>query len=155
MITKDDLIHRFGIDEMVNLTDKDHYQAINDTVMGYAIADASALVASYLKPAGLITETPTGSLVYTVNGAVQPTPKALSLKLCDIARYYLYENGTTEIVEKRYSEAIDWLKMVAAKPQMLTGLTPKTNSSICVIAATPPSLYGIGLYGTDKPDWDM
>lgn len=152
MITKDDLIHRFGMDEMVNLTDKEQYQFVDDTVVGYAIADASALVASYLKPVGLIDELD-GSFVFMVNGAIQKAPKALSLKLCDIARYYLYENGTTDIVEKRYSEAIDWLKMVAAKPQMLTG-AKKDNSGICVIAATPPNLYGTELYGTDRPDWD-
>lgn len=145
MITKDDLIHRFGSDEIANLTDKEHYQTVDDTVIAYAITDASALVASYLKPAGLITETPTGSFIYTVNGTIQPVPKALSLKLCDIARYYLYENGTTDIVEKRYSEAIDWLKMVADKPQMLTGVK-KGNSGICVIAATPPNVYGTGDY---------
>lgn len=149
MITKDDLIHRFGLDELVNLTDKEQYQFVDDTVVSYAIADATALVASYLKPAGLITETLAGSFIYSVNGAIQPVPKALNLRLCDIARYYLYENGTTDIVEKRYSEAIDWLKMVAAKPQMLTG-AKQDNSGICVIAATPPNLYG-----TDKPDWGM
>ena len=82
MITKDDLIHRFGIDEIVNLTDKERYQFVDDTVVSYAIADATALVASYLKPAGLITENLAGSFIYTVNGVVQPTPKALHLKLC-------------------------------------------------------------------------
>ena len=88
-----------------------------------AIADAEAEVNSYLAPVGLVGITP---------------PKALVLKACDIARYYLHEDGATEIVRERYKQAIVWLKEVMKNPSMLTGMgdtTPK--QPVSAIAVRP------------------
>lgn len=133
MITLQDLIDRFGESELANLTDKENYQIIDETVSDHAIADAIAEVAGYLNPTGLV-----------VNGVYIGTPpKALVLKTCDIARYYLYENGVTEIVEKRYKQAIDWLLLAQKNPSMLTGVidngTNGTNSGIWVMPNTTPN----------------
>lgn len=136
MITLDDLIDRFGETELANLTDKENYQIIDETVINHAIADAMAEVAAYLNPTGLI-----------VGGVYVGTPpKSLVLKTCDIARYYLYENGVTDIVEKRYRQAIDWLLLVQKNPSMLTGVTHDdgthgTKSGIAVMPNRPPSMW--------------
>lgn len=133
MITLQDLIDRFGEAEIINLTDKDNYQAINETVANHAIQDATSEIVAYLNPTGLIAD---GMYLGT-------PPRALKLKACDIARYYLYENGVTEIAEARYKQAIDWLVLVSKNPAMLTGVdaTPKANSGISVIPNTPPNMW--------------
>ncbi|STZ63919.1 Mu-like prophage protein gp36 [Moraxella lacunata] len=136
MITLQDLIDRFGENELANLTDKENYTVIDETVINHAISDATAEVVGYLNPTGLI-----------VGGAYLGTPpKSLILKTCDIARYYLYENGVTDIVEKRYQQAIDWLLLVQKNPSMLTGLseTGANNGVKSGIAVKPnpvPSLW--------------
>ncbi len=136
MITLDDLIDRFGETELANLTDKENYQIIDETVINHAIADAMAEVVAYLNPTGLI-----------VGGVYVGTPpKALKIKACDIARYYLYENGVTEIVEARYKQAIDWLKLVGKNPTMLTGViddggTNGTKSGIAVMSNPTPNMW--------------
>lgn len=137
MIELQDLIDRFGESELINLTDKEHYQIIDETVINHAISDAVSEVVGYLNPTGLI-----------VGGAYVGTPpKSLVLKTCDIARYYLYENGVTEIVEKRYKQAIDWLLLVQKNPSMLTGATHDdgmqgTKSGIAVMPNRPPNMWG-------------
>ncbi|MDO4897067.1 MAG: DUF1320 domain-containing protein [Moraxella sp.] len=136
MISLQDLIDRFGENELANLTDKENYTVINETVINHAITDATAEVIGYLNPTGLI-----------VSGVYLGTPpKSLVLKVCDIARYYLYENGVTEIVEKRYKQAIDWLLLMQKNPSMLTGLadtgaTDEIKSGIAVMPNCPPSIW--------------
>ena len=67
--------------------------------------DAEAEAGSYLAAAGFTDFS-------------QP-PRVLVLKVCDIARYYLHEDGDIEIVEKRYQAAIQWLKAVVKDPRLL------------------------------------
>ena len=95
IITRDDLLERFGEKELIELTDREAYAVINDNVLQKAIEDAEAEAGAYLQAAGLVLKAP---------------PKALVIKTCDIARYYLYENGVTDIVEARYKQAISWFK---------------------------------------------
>lgn len=134
MITLQDLIDRFGESELIHLTDKEHYAFIDETVINHAISDAIAEVVGYLNPTGLVQN---GVYIGTV-------PKSLVLKTCDIARYYLYENGINEIVEKRYKQAIDWLMLVQKNPSMLTGVsidkqTVGTSGGIWVMPNTTPN----------------
>ena len=120
MISQTDLVERFGAEEIARLSDHDEYRTINAAVVAKAIADAEAEVNSYLALVGI---TP---------------PKALVLKACDIARYYLHEDGATEIVRERYRQAITWLKEVMKNPSMLTGMgdtTPK--QPVSAIAVRP------------------
>lgn len=135
MITLTDLTDRFGETEIINLSDHDRLEVINEVVVNQAINDATAEVIGYLNPTGLI-----------VNGVYTGTPpKSLVLKTCDIARYYLYENGVTEIVEKRYKQAIDWLLLVQKNPSMLTGADNATQitakSGIVVMPNEVPSIW--------------
>ena len=86
IITRGDLLERFGEKELIELTDREAYAVINDNVLQKAIEDAEAEAGAYLQAAGLVLKAP---------------PKALVIKTCDIARYYLYENGVTDIVEAK------------------------------------------------------
>lgn len=135
MIVLQDLIDRFGEEEIINISDHDRLQVINETVVNQAISDAVSEVVGYLNPTGLIVDG-----VYTGT-----PPKSLVLKTCDIARYYLYENGVTEIVEKRYKQAIDWLLLVQKNPSMLTGADNATQitakSGIVVMPNEVPSIW--------------
>lgn len=119
MITQKDLIDRFGEREMVRLTDKTNARQINETTLNTAIDDAVAEVMSYLASAGF---------------SRQPENAILKAKTCDIARWYLYENGVSEIVEKRYQAAILWLKQVQKNPAML-GFDAKSEAKSVVQAA--------------------
>lgn len=125
MITLQDLIDRFGESELAKLTDRESYQVIDETVIDRAISDAVGEVASYLRPAGLVSVDAQGNVTYLHSAKL---PAALSLHTCNIARYYLYENGTTEIVDKRYDDALKWLNKVKNDPTMLTGPTTVTNT---------------------------
>ena len=126
MITIQDLIDRFGEHELANLTDRDNYTVINTDIVEKAINDATAEAESYLKTTGLVSRTSHRRLIYTAD---KKPPEALVIKLCDIARYYLYEDGTTTIVETRYKQAIDWLKLVMKNPKMLTGVLDNSDDS--------------------------
>ena len=143
MITLQDLIDRFGSDELAKLTDRVNYQVIDEAVIDRAINDACSEMATYLHPAGLISINRLGNMTYL---PTTKPPQALVLKTCDIARYYLYENGTTEIVEKRYDDAIKWLDKVKKDPTMLTGTivdnTASTSSGAVVMPNPVPNIYG-------------
>ena len=142
MITLQDLIDRFGQDEIAKLTDKVNYQVIDEAVAATAIKDAEGDVASYLRSAGLVSRDALGNLVYR-NGA--DIPDDLIKHTCNIARYELYDNGTTEIVEKRYDDAIKWLDKVKKDPAMLTGPIANNTSAgggIVVMPNPVPNIYG-------------
>lgn len=140
MISIQDLIDRFGKTEIIHLSDRDSYQTINETVVTRAINDTVALIESHLNPTGLFSRQD-GRLIYKYATAQTPIPLILIAKACDIARYFLYEDGVTQIVENRYKEALDWLKQVANNSKMLTGDVQATKYSIAVMPNPKPSIY--------------
>jgi phage gp36-like protein len=97
--TKQDLIDRFREGELIQLTDATGAGVINDTVLNQAIGDADGEINSYLAGRYAL---PLASV-----------PEVLVLKACDMARYYLYDEAVPDIVQKRYDNAIAWLKLVA------------------------------------------
>ncbi|WP_107878520.1 gp436 family protein [Neisseria animaloris] len=107
LITREDMILRFSEREIAALTDHEYGKTVNVEVLDRAIADAEAEAGSYLAAAG-----------YKSLEGVE-TPRVLVLKVCDIARYYLHEDGDIEIVEKRYKAAIEWLKSLVKEPRLL------------------------------------
>ncbi|MGP1571880.1 MAG: phage protein Gp36 family protein [Moraxella sp.] len=139
MINTADLVERFGYDEICQLSDKQHYQTINEAVVKHAINDALGVVESYLNVLGLVRRDEDGVLLYI---KADTPPKALIIKACDIARYYLHEEQATSIVKQRYDEAIDWLKLVMKNPAMLTGsVDMPSNSGIVVMANKQPDYW--------------
>lgn len=103
--TSQDMQDRYGIEELIQLTDRPDPQTraysgvINTTVLDRAIADASAEVDGFL--AGRYS-TP-----------LDPVPAALVRYACDMARYYLYADQPTENVRKRYEDARSYLLKMA------------------------------------------
>lgn len=145
MITLQDLIDRYGAEELAQLTNRQaQFNAvIDEAVIERAISDATGEVASYLLPSGLVRMGTLGNVIYVPNGAI---PDALLLKTCDIARFYLYENGMIEVVQTRYDNAIKWLDKVKKEPEMLTG--PKSSAvsndqSAAVIPNAVPSYWSM------------
>lgn len=125
LITQADLMHRFGETELAKLTDRPRGREINTAVLKRAIDDAESEANGYLRAAGF-------------TAPFDEVPATLKVKVCDIARWYLYENGVTDIVEKRYKNAIAWLKDVMKNPSMLgfevEGVDEiKANNGIAVI----------------------
>jgi phage gp36-like protein len=96
--TAQDLTDRFGEQELIQLTDRTNTSTIDTAVLNQAISDATAEINGYL-----LAYLPLATL-----------PANLVRLACDIARYYLYDDLVSVQVEKRYSQAIDYLKLVAA-----------------------------------------
>lgn len=142
MITLQDLITRFGERELIQLTNEQMRQdsVIEVAVIDRAISDAVGEVASYLRPAGLVGVNALGNIIYKPSATL---PSELALHICNIARYYLYDNGTTETVEKRYTDATKWLDKVKKDPTMLTG----------PVAAQPDASGGITVIPNPVPDY--
>lgn len=99
--TKQDMIDRFSLVEMIQLTDKASPAtgAIVDAVLNRAIADSdgdinAALTGRYQLP-------------------LAATPPSLVRVGCDLARYYLYEDHASDQVERRFKDAVAFLDRVA------------------------------------------
>lgn len=126
--TQQNLIDRFGEDELIQLTDRGNLGVIDATVVSRALADADARINGYL------------AVRYSLPLSA-PLPTELERLACDIARYALYEDRVTEIVEKRYQDAIALLRDVSAGRAELgldsTDNKPASNS-IAQISSTEP-----------------
>ena len=94
--TEQDLITRYGEDELIQLTDKQNVGQLDTDVINSAIADADSLIDGYL---GSRYQLP-----------VNPVPRSLVRIACEICRYYLYETLATDEVKDRYNEAVRALK---------------------------------------------
>lgn len=125
IITRQDLIDRFGEDELVLLTDREGRGVIDDEVLNRAIEDAEAETAAYIQAAGLVLPSP---------------PKVLVVKVCDIARYYLHDNGETQVVLDRYKQAIAWLRDVVRNPRLLDpdAVVADAKPSACAVRPNVP-----------------
>lgn len=106
--TEQDLITRYGEDELIQLTDKQNVGQLDTDVINSAIADADSLIDGYL-----------GSR-YSL--PVNPVPRSLVRIACEICRYYLYENLATDEVKDRYNEAVRSLKAIS-NGQMSIGIS--------------------------------
>ena len=85
-VTRSDLVDRFGEDEIAQ-----RESMLPSEAVGKAIADASATADDYLAGRYVVP--------------VAPVPDTLKRLVCDIARYYLYDDKSTDEVLKRYEQA--------------------------------------------------
>lgn len=118
MITRQDMEQRFGAAEIDALTDG------SEDTLSRAIEDAQAEAAGYLAAAGF-------------RQPFSPVPRVLVLKICDIARYYLHQDGDIDIVDRRYKAAVAWFQTLVRNPKMLGGDEPEAAARA---AASP---YGV------------
>lgn len=132
IITAEDMVARFGEKEIAERTDHERYEIIDEAVLAKAMTDAEAEAGAYLRAAKLAYDTD-----------ANPPPPVLVIKVCDIARYYLYQDAVTQIVEDRYKSAIAWLKSVVSNPGLLDPTrydTADTPSTCAVMPNEPPDL---------------
>ena len=120
--TVDDLIDRFGEAEMIGLTDPDN-TAVQSARAQRKLEDAHALANGYV---GMAYRLP---LAGCAKPAPQPgnpqavetvAPPLLARLVCDIARYYLYDDKSTEEVLKRYEQAKQELLHISQGKATLT-----------------------------------
>ena len=125
IITRQDLIDRFGEGELVALTDREGRGVIDDEVLNRAIEDAEAEAAAYIQAARLVLPSP---------------PKVLVIKVCDIARYYLHDNGETQVVLDRYKQAVAWLRDVVRNPRLFDpdAVVAEAKPSACAVRPNVP-----------------
>ena len=100
--TQADMQRRFGEQELIQLTDRAGDDAVDADTVAEAIADAEALIDSYLEKR------------YREKMPFAPVPSVLESLACNIARYNLYTNNKPDEVEKPYLAALQFLKDVAS-----------------------------------------
>lgn len=100
--TKQNMIDRFNEREVIALTDRIDAGVVDDAVLNAALADADAEINPYLE----------GRVALPLT----TVPVILRGYACDIARYRLTGSGVmeTDIIRKRYDDAIAFLKAFAA-----------------------------------------
>ena len=128
--TLQNLKDRYGETELIQLTDPANASAIDTAVLNAAIADADAEINSYLT-------------AYTLPLAT--IPANFERLACDITRYYLYGTAVTELVQKRYDDAVSYLKLVAKDTIKLAPDTSGTvveETSNSVEFSSSPSVFG-------------
>ena len=99
-ISKLEMIKRYGEDELIQLPDHSNAGVIDDDVLNSALADAEGEIDGYLSSRFAMP--------------INPVPKTIVRIAGDIARYYLHDDSATEHVQKRYDDAVRFLKGVAA-----------------------------------------
>lgn len=119
--TIDDLLQRFGEDEIRHLTDLDNSGALNPDTVELAILDATATIDGYLK-----------DLLTPEQIAERPV---FRIKACDIARYYLHTNNIPEVVEKRYQSAIEFLTTMQER------MGKNLPGGVGISSEAPPRLF--------------
>lgn len=98
--TQDDLITRFGEDEVLQLAPNEAGDAIASGRVTAALSDASRHIDSYLRRRRSVP--------------VDPVPDVLVGACCDIARFSLHDDHAPEAVKDRYKATVQWLKAIAA-----------------------------------------
>jgi phage gp36-like protein len=125
--TQQDLIDRFGEDELIQLTDRDIPPSgeIDATAVARALADTDGRIDGFLASRYPLP--------------LSSVPAEINRLACDIARYFLARLPTDEM-RKRYDDATAWLTNVA-KGQFSLGLDAnqqETPSSPSVVVSQRP-----------------
>jgi phage gp36-like protein len=97
--TQADLEARYGLAELVQLSNREGGTSVVTEVVARALADADAEIDGYLAARYALPLT-------TVSAAIVRLA-------CDIARYRLYEHDAPPAVAKRYEDAVRFLRGVA------------------------------------------
>ncbi len=114
--TQADLIERFGEAELLAIARDESGMAIDTAVVERACEDASGEIDGYVSAAG-----------YPV--PLSPVPRIVIANACDIARYRLYDEHATDQVQKRYDDAVKFLRSVSRGEVKLGISTGPASSS--------------------------
>ncbi len=128
--TQQDLIDRYGPDELQQLTDRASGMVIAPEVIGRALADATAEIDSYLAKR---MQTP-----------LEPVPPLVRAHAAAIARYRLHKDVAPEKIRKDYEDAVAWLRRAAAGEVTIDGATPLPGASTAdmPLVDAPPRVFG-------------
>lgn len=135
--TQQDMIDRFGEQELIELTDRANLGAIDATVLAKALDDADAEINAYLASR------------YTL--PLASVPPVLTRFAADVARYQLYDTRATEQVKARYDAAIKFFRSVSTGAVSL-GLDPASQPVVgagSVQAVAPARVFS----GTSLADY--
>ena len=99
----------FGVDEILQLTDRDQNGSVDAAFLAAALARADAVIDSYL------------GRRYTV--PITPTPTVVLGIAADLARHYLYEDAVPEPVRAAYDDALRWLQQAGRGEVCVAGAT--------------------------------
>ena len=130
---KQDMIARFGEREVVALTDRDEAGVVDDAVLTQGLVTADAEINAYL--AGRVAL------------PLATPPLILIGYACDIARYRLTGANVieTDVIGRRYKDAIDFLKLFAdGKVQLgvdATNTPPAAPATPAVQFATSGTVF--------------
>lgn len=146
--TKQDLIDRYGADELIQLTwrgppvpvdpnDPAPDPSIDDASVTRACTDAAAIIDSYAR----------GRYITPLVPANQTVVKPFA---CAIARWHLHEDGHPEHVEHAYEEAVAWLRELVSGRVGLPDLSSPADDSAVFGAAVcaPVPVFTSKLIGT-------
>ena len=129
--TIDDLIQRFGEDELIQRTDRDYDGSMDTAVIDAAIADATDQINAYLQ--GRVTL------------PLSDVPRIITAHACDIARYRLYDDGVSEHVAERHKQTMQYLRDVAAgRVKLPIQEETGTQAENVVIIQSRPSIFSRG-----------
>lgn len=114
--TQADLIERFGEAELLAIARDESGTTIDTAVVERACDDASGEIDGYVSAAG-----------YPV--PLSPVPRIVIANACDIARYRLYDDHASDQVQKRYDDAVKFLRSVSRGEVKLGISTGPASSS--------------------------
>jgi phage gp36-like protein len=124
-ITQQQLIDRFGEQELIQLTDRVNQSVIDAVVLAEAIADADAEIDAYLRPRYPLP--------------LVSVPSELLRVAADLTRYRLYDDAVIDAVQERRDHAIEFLRALsqgrASLPDSVLNIAANGSSAM----ATPNS----------------
>ncbi len=132
--TLQDLIDRYGHDELVQLTDRGDTPAggVDATVAERALDDARQMV--------------DGCVAGRYQVPLSPVPALIRRITCDLARFYLHADEPTETVRDAYKEAVRLLDRIAGGAMQLqsagVAAPAGTGSAAAFIAGADGPMFG-------------
>ncbi len=134
--TQQDMVERFGAQELAQLSDRINGEQIDVTIVERALTDAAAEIDAYL---GARYSLPLDSL-----------PAVLVRLNADMARYHLYDDKAPEAVRTRHQDALDLLKRIANGTVQLpaaTLLTPANGGNAVALKSQERQFDAAALQG--------
>jgi phage gp36-like protein len=122
--TQADLETRFGIEEILQLSDRANLGVADVSVIAAALADADNEIDGYV------------GVAYTL--PLDGTPPILLRLACDMARFFLYKDRASDQIRQSYEDAVDRLKRIANGTLKLP-VPDAAPEPVKAITATPAS----------------